>query len=217
MTICNLTDLHGSLRHLDRIEETIRRADLLIVSGDITHFAGAREAAKVLAALRELNENLLAVTGNCDRLDVGRHLIEEGLSLEGLAVKQDGFAIAGLGGSLPGPMPTPNTASEEELAARLDRLELPSGLPLVLVSHQPPFDTAADIISSGRHVGSRSVREYLEQSGAILCLTGHIHESVGRSELAGCTVVNPGPFSGGHYAVIELVDGRIRDIGLHQV
>lgn len=217
MIICNLTDLHGSLRHLDRIEASVRSADLVIVSGDITHFAGAKEAATVLTALRDLNANLLAVTGNCDRPDVGRYLRDEDLSLEDRAVERDGLALAGLGGSLPGPMPTPNTASEEELAARLDRLELPSGLPLVLVSHQPPLDTAADIISSGRHVGSRSVREYLEQSGAILCLTGHIHESVGRSELAGCTVVNPGPFSGGRYAVIELVDGRIQNIELHRV
>ncbi|HUX21853.1 MAG TPA: metallophosphoesterase family protein [Spirochaetia bacterium] len=207
MTIFDLTDLHGSLRHLDAVAEQIKRSDLVIVSGDITHFGGAKQARRVIETLSGLNSRLLAVSGNCDQEDVDELLEEQAIALHGRSIELDGLLFVGLGGSLPGPVPTPNTLSEEELADRLESISIEAERPMILVSHQPPFDSTADIISSGRHVGSRSVRSFIERRKPLLCLTGHIHESAGVGTIGECIVVNPGPFSSGRYALIEVAAG----------
>lgn len=213
MTIFAMTDLHGSLRALDTVKEQIAAADLLLVCGDITNFGDRSEAKEIIDRLMEVNATLFAVAGNCDREGVEAYLTERGINLHGRLRTHEGIALAGLGGSLPGPGPTPNTASEEELGAVLAGIPDSDGAPLVLVSHQPPFDTAADVISSGRHVGSRSVRSFIEERRPLLCLSGHIHESIGQSDLEGCRVVNAGPFGSGRYALIEVSEGVT--VGLH--
>lgn len=210
MRIFNITDLHGRLDHLQETRVAMAAADLVVVSGDITNFGGRREAEQILDRLSAVNPNILAVAGNCDRRSVEAYLSERGINLHGERRETEGRWFAGLGGSLPGPAPTPNTYTEEELRSALGRLP-PAHDAFVLVSHQPPFDTVADKIASNRHVGSRAVREYIESARPILCLTGHIHESVGQGELSSCLVVNPGPFSLGRYAVIEVeASGEVR-------
>lgn len=203
MTIFHLTDLHGRLGHLESVHAAMEAADVVVVSGDITNFGGRGEAEQILDRLAEINPKILAVAGNCDRRSVDAYLSERGLNLHAQLREMEGRWFAGLGGSLSGPAPTPNTYTEGELRGALGRLMSSTGT-FVLVSHQPPFDTVADRIASERHVGSRAVREYIESSRPLLCLTGHIHEAVGHQELFGCHVVNPGPFSQGRYGVIEI-------------
>ena len=43
--------------------------------------------------------------------------------------------------------------------------------------HAPPYNTKLDVIASGTHVGSKSVREFIEKEQPFLTLHGHIHES----------------------------------------
>jgi len=204
MTIFNMTDLHGSLTYLGIARSEIAAADLVLITGDITNFGGRREAKAVIEAIADLNSNVLAVSGNCDRPEVEEYLRELGIALDGTPRRVGVITFAGLSGSLPGPIGTPNTFSEEELTASLERIETDLKGPLVLVSHQPPFDTSADRVLSGRHVGSRAVRLFIESARPLLCLTGHIHESVGDGMLAGCRVINPGPFGQGRYALVEI-------------
>jgi len=47
----------------------------------------------------------------------------------------------------------------------------------VYVVHAPPFNTKLDMISSGAHVGSKSLRNFVEKEQPLLTLHGHIHES----------------------------------------
>ena len=47
----------------------------------------------------------------------------------------------------------------------------------VYVMHAPPFNTRLDIIASGAHVGSKSIRAFIEKEQPYLTLHGHIHES----------------------------------------
>ena len=43
--------------------------------------------------------------------------------------------------------------------------------------HTPPFNTKLDVITDGTHVGSRAVRQFIEEEQPLLTLHGHIHES----------------------------------------
>ncbi len=58
---------------------------------------------------------------------------------------------------------------------KLKRLSDPENT--VYVTHAPPFGTNLDVITTGAHVGSRSIRGFIEKEQPPLTLHGHIHES----------------------------------------
>jgi uncharacterized protein len=205
MKIVALTDLHGFAELSNASAELLRNADVVLISGDLTHFGSRTDAAHIIDTFRTHNPCVLAVPGNCDPPDVGAWLTEEGISLDGCHTVVDGVAFAGVGGSLPCPNRTPNEYSEAELAAVLGQsvAGLDPSLPLVLVSHQPPMDTAMDVVGGGRHVGSVSVRSFIEQRRPLICFTGHIHESAGLDMLGPTQLVNPGPLDTGGCATVE--------------
>lgn len=69
------------------------------------------------------------------------------------------------------------------------------------VIHQPPYGTGLGIISSGADVGSHAVADFLVESGALLALHGHIHESpfsggIWQSRLGRTICLQPGQLSG---------------------
>jgi hypothetical protein len=203
MTIIGLSDFHGDLSALPRLADELQAADLVLLLGDLTNFGRGPEAAQVLDAVSSYNRNILAVPGNCDRRGVGQTLLARGISLDTRGVVRNGLAFVGVGSSLPTPgRNTPSEVPEEVLAASLDAAAdaVPGGLPLVVVSHQPPRGTVADRISSGAHVGSESVRAFIEARHPRVCFCGHIHESDGVGELAGCTVINAGPAGHGRFS-----------------
>ncbi|MDI6809021.1 MAG: metallophosphoesterase [Candidatus Eisenbacteria bacterium] len=78
----------------------------------------------------------------------------------------------------------------------------------IFVSHSPPYGTLLDLISPESHVGSQSIREFLEKHSPRLSLHGHIHESPYvskryKEKLAGTLCVNPGQsFASKLHAVI---------------
>jgi len=207
--IIHISDLHGNGEIIDAIAGEIESADLVVLSGDLTNFGGKRKAAGIVEAVRRLNAQVFAVPGNCDRAGVGKYLDEEGISVDGVVRKVNGYTVCGLGGSLPAPVKTPTEFTEEQLAARLRKLAAQSDTPDIAVIHQPPANSKLDAVRSGGHVGSGAVREFLEQSNALVCLTGHIHESVGIDTIGATKAVNPGAARNGHYALIEIEDRTV--------
>ncbi len=47
----------------------------------------------------------------------------------------------------------------------------------IICIHPPPKDTHLDVLYDGNHVGSRSLRKFIEKHEPYLVLSGHIHES----------------------------------------
>lgn len=200
--IVGLADIHGDLKTIKKVGPEIRQAHGVLLVGDITHFGRKNEAAAVIDAVAEFNPRILAVAGNCDHPEVSEYLSQRGVSLEGRRMIIDGMGFIGVGGSLPCPASTPNEIDEEHLAAALDDTasRLPPSMPMILASHQPPYDTKADTIITGKHVGSKSVRTFIRDRQPLVCFTGHIHEGVGIDTIGRCQVINPGPLREGKYA-----------------
>ena len=48
----------------------------------------------------------------------------------------------------------------------------------IYVFHAPPYGTHLDTLYSGRHVGSRAIRAFVQQQQPHLVLSGHIHKTV---------------------------------------
>jgi hypothetical protein len=203
-----ISDLHGRIESLDRMSGPAEEADIFIVSGDITNFGKKRAAEDVVGRLLKLNDNLLAVPGNCDTPEVNDVLEEQGLSLHGRSRIWDDVAFFGIGGSTVTPFGTPQEYREERLGELLRRGygEIKGCNKKVLVSHTPPWGTRVDLTRAGLHVGSRAVRSFLEENSVALVICGHIHEARGEDILKEARIVNPGP---GHmgYAVIRLGNG----------
>ncbi len=207
MVILTLTDIHGSDRYIEACAHELRSADLVILAGDITNFGGRREAAAIVDTIRRYNPAILAVCGNCDMPEVEDYLDEEGLNIAARNRMVGGIGFCGLGGSLPGPAPTPNTHTEEEIAALLEQAAAGLREPFILVSHQPAFGTRTDLVRRTRHVGSASVRAFIERTEPLACFSGHIHESIGTDTLGRTQLANPGPFRSGRFARVVIGNG----------
>ncbi|TFG59340.1 MAG: YfcE family phosphodiesterase [Spirochaetales bacterium] len=210
VTILALTDLHGSAAYVRRLEAEIKDADLILVAGDITNFGRRKQAEALLKPLLETGVPLFAVSGNCDHSQVEDYLTEMGINASAGTASIKNLNIFGLSGSLTTPVPTPRTFSEEEFAGLIadETRALSVGELGILLTHQPPFNTAVDAVRSGMHVGSRVIRKFIEDSKPLVCVSGHIHESFGRGTIGTSILVNPGPFHDGRYAVIQLSAGH---------
>ncbi len=207
MVIIGLTDIHGNGADIDALEKVVRKADLVLLAGDLTHFGRETEAVAVLEQVRRFAKNILAVTGNCDYPEVSQVLNREKVNCHGDCVLFGGVNFIGLGGSLMTPFDTPGEYTEEELAAALEAAaaKRDEKAPLVLVSHQPPVNTVCDRLNAGNHVGSQVVRQFIDKHQPFFCLTGHIHEAAGTDRIGRSTVVNPGPISQGGYMYAEIM------------
>jgi len=204
MRIVSFGDIHMSLRTIDQLAPELAAADLAILSGDLTNFGGSTAAAQVLAATRRHTRTVLAVSGNLDQLDVIDFLRDEGVSLHGESRRLDDLGIFGCGGSNPTPFHTPTELSDEEIGLLLERgyagvADAPHRL---MICHTPPAHTTTDRIASGHHVGSPSVRAFIEEHQPEVCITGHIHESAGVDRIGRTTVVNAGALRDGGYVVV---------------
>lgn len=211
MVIIALTDLHGSLAHIEAIGEEMASADVVLLAGDLTSFGRRKETQTIVEALQRYNRRILAVMGNCDYPEVQAYLDEHAMGLHRGHAVVDGVAFVGLGGSLHCPIPTLNEWTEEEVASHLNEAvaDLPSGSELILLSHQPPSGTQVDVVETGQHVGSASVRAFIEEHQPLACFSGHIHEARGLDAIGATQLVNPGPFIQGGYAYAQVSQGHI--------
>ncbi len=211
MRILVLSDIHGKTETLDCLRSHADTIDMVIAAGDLTHFGNLDDAGKVIAVLKEIHPKLMAIAGNCDNREIEKLLLREGLAPGPSGFDKNGMRILGLSGALPGPINTPYEETEEALAAKLKALDPGPSERVVLVSHQPPHGTVADRVMKMKHVGSRSLREWVDQQRPLLVICGHIHESYGHSMTGPSHVLNPGAFKDGRYALVDIgdTDGRV--------
>jgi len=209
MKLMVIPDLHNQLKRLDQIGEAFNTVDVVVLAGDLTNKAKVQDVEAILEKLATYSPQVLAVTGNWDSHEIDDYLDERGVGLHARHRVVDGIAFVGVGGSLPwiGGL----QYEEEEFAALLKQAvaDIDPALPLVLVSHQPPFGTLNSLTASNKDVGSQSIRAFIEEHQPLLCLTGHIHEGVGVDRIGKTQVVNPGMDA---YAHVEITDGAVNSV-----
>jgi Icc-related predicted phosphoesterase len=215
----HLTDIHGVDFLISEIREDLKKSDFIVITGDITHFGKEKEAAKVIDQILVYNKNILAVSGNCDFPEVEKYLKDNNFDLNRTIKNIRGITFYGLSGSLPCPGRTPFEYTEEkagkwlaELAVKLEPTPIQ-----IFATHQPPYNTINDKIGEEEHVGSREIRNFIENNAPALCLTGHIHEGIGIDTVNNCKIVNPGPFRTGKYAIITISPENEFVIDLKQI
>ena len=213
MRILAFSDIHEHTDYIKQVSD-ISNASCIIVAGDLTYVGGKKQAKKVIDCIREYNPNVYAVAGNFDRKEVEEYLIEQGISLHGNSKLFKGVAVFGVGGSNITPFHTPNEFDETEIESRIysgynNIINIPLKL---LITHAPPFNTKADVIISGRHVGSKAIREFIEKHQPDVCVSGHIHEARSEDWIGRTHIINPGMLKNGGYVEIFKENGRLKAV-----
>ena len=114
-----------------------------------------------------------------------------------------------------------NLASDDTIEKDLAHLSEIITESFIFVSHSPPYFTHLDILDNGLHVGSISIKRFIEKwsnkNQLIVSLHGHIHGSPKRSgsihSFIGSTMcINPGQNEGRgsflRYVILELTDRK---------
>ncbi|MCR4666543.1 MAG: metallophosphoesterase [Desulfovibrio sp.] len=200
-----LGDIHDCPQAVLSLPE-LGRADGILVTGDLTNTGGVSEASRVFRYFEKTALPVLAQFGNMDRKEVDDWLTRKGVNLHRTVWKLlPDVAVFGVGASLFTPFGTPSEYPESDFSFWLEECwqKAQSYPSTVLVSHNPPFDTACDIIADGSHVGSEAVKEFIEEHQPDICLCGHIHESRALDRIGRTLIVNPGSFAHGFYAMLH--------------
>lgn len=209
MRIVAFTDIHGAYSEVEATLECEAPFDAIVVGGDLTTHGTKEEAEGALRRFQRHEKPVLAVAGNMDlpEFESAYNLLGVNINARGILIGDVGFF--GVAGSPFTPMRTPYEISEEEIDRRAYAgwKEVQDAKWKIFVPHAPPRSTKLDKISSGAHVGSLAVREFVECNQPHVLLCGHIHESRGTDLLGKTRMVNCGAASKGSYAVVEISDG----------
>jgi hypothetical protein len=197
LKILIVSDFHGSGEASRKAAFKAQRihADVVVICGDITDFGSIQSAKKLLLPFAELRLPVFFVPGNCDPPALAEMELKNVWCIHGSSKTYSNTVFAGVGGCPISPFNTPFEMTENEIMAVLNQSfnQCSSKRWRILVSHTPPKNTKLDMAFSGGHVGSSSVRQFIEDKGFSIVFCGHIHEARGIDQIGKTVILNPGP------------------------
>ena len=203
LKILAISDIHGSLPLLEQIIKRHKdNVDLIVYCGDLIE--GNIDTERFLETFPK--EKTILIPGNCDNIEV---LSKSPMNIDRKIVEIDGYKFCGVGGSLITPWNSNYEWTEEEVEEVLKKFPEKC----ILVTHSPP-KFLLDKTSTGLHVGSEKLLEFIEEKRPILVICGHIHEAKGVMKYKDTILVNPGCF-GKEYAIIEI--DKVENVDLIKV
>ncbi len=208
MKILAVSDLHGDIKPIITYLKD-NKVDLVIIAGDITHFGPPELGEDLLNEISSFEVPVLAIPGNCDPGSMHINIDQSqaiNIHARNLVIKNIG--ICGFGGSNPTPFDTPLEFEEIQIYDEAKRaIEGIKEQEITLfITHAPPYNTKTDLLPSGVHVGSKSLRKIIEEIQPTVNICGHIHEARGTDKIGNTTIVNPGQLSHGHACLIHISD-----------
>lgn len=206
MKILAMTDIHGAYEKAGRIIASESGISAIVIGGDLTTNGSAQEAQAALQTFAKAGLPLITVAGNMDPVEIEETFSANSVSVNARGTMLDDLGIFGVSGSPFTPMHTPNEISEEEISFRAHSgwKDVQAARIKIFVPHAPPHNTKLDTLRSGQHVGSTSVRKFVEQFQPDALVCGHIHESRGTDTLGKTIMANCGPAANGYYAILTI-------------
>ena len=197
MKILAISDPHDHKKVFPVIKKKASSADLILLAGDFTFFE--QDLVKILQNFNTLGKPVLIIPGNhedpkniqqaSDAFDnifyINGSLYNSG-NLSVLAYEGNGFARH-------------DEKFDEAVKDYIPLIKkrkkaLGDDFLFVLMTHAPPYGTALDVAYADEHSGNKSIRHFIEQMQPDYAISGHIHETFGKQDKIGNTVViNPGP------------------------
>ncbi|EKF86071.1 metallophosphoesterase [Methanobacterium formicicum] len=208
MKIIAITDLHGNIKPIITYLKD-NKVDLIIIAGDITNFGPPKLGEDLLNEISSFGVPVLAIPGNCDPESIHVNIDQsQAINIHARNMVIKNIGICGFGGSNPTPFDTP--LEFEEIQIYDEAKKAINGIEneeiTLFITHAPPYGTKADLLPSGAHVGSKSLRKVIEEMQPTLNICGHIHEARGTDKIGKTTIVNPGELSHGYACLIQISD-----------
>ncbi len=109
-------------------------------------------------------------------------------------------------------------AEYDKIHKNVSKLFLAADKPIIFLTHNVPFNTLLDKITSpaapesvrGKHYGSLIVKDMIEKYQPCLCVGGHMHENQGVIKIGKTKVVNCGFGAKGEYAIINITQKQVK-------
>ena len=206
MKILVMGDIHGQCHKIFNYLQN-NTVDLIILTGDITNFGPPKLCGEILNQICLFNVPTLTIPGNCDPTGVyGEIENSNAINIHNRSTIIKNIGICGFGGSNPTPFDTPLEFEEVQIYDEIKKLmkQIENEEIRILVTHAPPYNTKTDLIPSGDHVGSKSVRKIIEEFQPSINLCGHIHEAVAIDKIGNTIIFNPGEASHGLAGIIDI-------------
>ncbi len=189
MRILAFVDMHGSAHAMVELKKKAKSADLIICAGDYTQFEHNNE--QIMKVIAELKKPVVIIHGNHEEASIVK---ASAAKYKNIAFIHAGFLrikpylFIGWGGG-----GFSDRDEGFEAFAKKIKKEINKDDKVILVTHAPPYNTAADDLPQ-HHCGNKSIRNFIDEVKPVLAVSGHIHETAGRFSKVGPTmVVNPGP------------------------
>ena len=221
--ILAISDVHGEENENLYTYLNNNEIDLVLILGDITNFGPLDFVETFINKVADCGVDVIAIPGNCDPKGICNAINEVSFCLHNNIIAYGDAILFGYGGSNETPFNTPGEIQDNkiygdvfELLANYDYVynkDVPKVR--ILVTHAPPFNTEADKVESGDHVGSQGILKSIHEFEPEINLCGHIHEARSLSKIGITTdVANPGMLKDNGAVLIELKGGADYDISL---
>jgi hypothetical protein len=221
--ILAISDVHGEENENLYTYLNNNEIDLVLILGDITNFGPLDFVGTFIEKVADCGVDVIAIPGNCDPKGICNAINEVSFCLHNNIIAYGDAILFGYGGSNETPFNTPGEIQDNkiygdvfELLANYDYVynkDVPKVR--ILVTHAPPFNTEADKVESGDHVGSQGILKSIHEFEPEINLCGHIHEARSLSKIGITTdVANPGMLKDNGAVLIELKGGADYDISL---
>lgn len=216
VNIIVISDIHGDvenlLTYLDKVREL--KFDVIVCPGDFSDvntpkgFTQEDIIRLIISELKSLKVPIVAVPGNVDPKNSIGFFEKNNMSVHGRGMVVGEFGFFGYGGAKT-PFGTTIEPTEEELRLKIQNAykDVRVAKFKILVTHNPPYNTKLDMIQTGIHVGSKTVRSFIEKHQPILSISAHIHEARGIDKLGDCSLINSGRFPEGYMGFVTIKDG----------
>ncbi len=224
MNVLVVADVHGDFESLSGVLEKVKfDFDVVVCPGDFTDiglslmgFSREDMMHLVLDELLGLGKPVLALPGNHDPVETHKIFDECGVNLHSTGRIIDDVGFFGFGGAKT-PFATPFEPTEEETEKGLEKgfVAVAAANHKIMVTHNPPKNTKLDRISTGSHVGSQKIRDFILRNKPDAAISAHIHEAVGIDDLGATKLLYPGPVSDGWVGILtvgEKTDAKILNL-----
>ena len=221
--ILAISDVHGEENENLYTYLNNNDIDLVIILGDITDFGPLEFVGTFIEKVADCGVDVIAIPGNCDPKGICNAINEVSFCLHNNIIAYGDAILFGYGGSNETPFNTPGEIQDNkiygdvfELLANYDYVyndQVPKVK--ILATHAPPYNTEADKLQSGDHVGSQGILKSIHEFEPQINICGHIHEARSLSKIGITTdVTNPGMLKDNGAVLIDVKDGSNYDISL---
>lgn len=193
MKILAFVDMHGSLKALKKLVETIKqkKPKVIVCAGDISIFE--QRLDYFIERLSKFGVPFLIIPGNHESGEMLSRACNKSKDAYYLHKQvydkiTDYLFIGNGGGGF-----SDRDDKFDKISKRFAK-ETAKGKKVILVTHQPPYKTKLDRIGK-TYAGNKSYRRFIDKNKVDLVVCGHLHENAGKTDKVGKTfLINPGPY-----------------------